>query len=39
MRTARLIQIVCLVVLIGVAVPIAQQSAAPGPVTQQDLLK
>jgi alcohol dehydrogenase (cytochrome c) len=38
MRIARLIPIACLVVLAGVAVPIAQQTPAPGPVTQQDLL-
>jgi len=38
MRTARLVQIACLIVLAGVAVPIAQQTPAPGPVTQQDLL-
>src|SRR5262245_44728633 len=38
MRTARLIQIACLVILVGVAVPIAQQTPAPGAVTQQDLL-
>ena len=38
MRTARLVQIACLIVLAGVAVPIAQQTPPPGPVTQQDLL-